>query len=60
MTPRPPQTDRVIHKKAFQVVLEDVDLIELHRVLINGDEPAAHSWLRRHLAGVPLRLPAGG
>ena len=52
--------DMVIHNKAIQIVLEEAEVIELHRVLIDGDEASALGWLRRHLGGVALRLLEGG
>jgi len=46
-------------KKAFPIVMDEGDLIEHHRLLIN-DAEAAFEWIQRHPGGKTLRLLEGG
>jgi hypothetical protein len=52
--------DGVGVKKATPLVVEEVELDELHRLLIDNDARAALEWIRRHLRGKTLRLLEGG
>jgi len=47
-------------KKALSVVLEDADLIELARILLDEDADAALDFLKRHLKGKAQQLLEGG
>jgi hypothetical protein len=47
-------------KKALLLVLEDADLIELARILMDEDADAALAFLRRHLKGKAQELLEGG
>jgi hypothetical protein len=47
-------------KKAINLVLEDQDLIELMRILLDGDETAALAFLRVHFKGKARDLLEGG
>jgi hypothetical protein len=47
-------------KKALSLVLEDPDLIELARILMDEDADAALAFLRRHLKGKAQELLEGG
>ena len=47
-------------KKALSVILEDVELIELARILMDDDAEAALAFLERHLKGKAKELLEGG
>ncbi len=47
-------------KKALSVVLEDTDLIELARILLDDDAEAALIFLKRHFKGKARELLEGG
>ena len=47
-------------KKALTVVLEDQDLIELMRILMDGDADGALAFLREHFKGKARDLLEGG
>jgi hypothetical protein len=47
-------------KKALSVVLEDADLIELARILMDDDAKAALAFLKRHFKGKAKELLEGG
>ena len=47
-------------KKALSLVLEDADLIELARILMDDDAEAALEFLKRHLKGKAKELLEGG
>ena len=47
-------------KKALPIVLEDADLIELARILMDDDADAALGFLKRHLKGKAQQLLEGG
>jgi len=47
-------------KKAITLVLEDEDLIELMRILLDGDEAAALFFLRAKFKGKARDLLEGG
>ena len=47
-------------KKALSVVLEDADLIELARILMDDDAEAALVFLKRHFKGNSKELLEGG
>ncbi len=47
-------------KKALIVVLEDKDIIELMRVLMDGDAEGALEFLREHFKGKARDLLEGG
>ena len=58
--PRTKLADGVGVKKATPLVVEEGEVIELHRLLIDNDARAALEWIRRHLGGKILRLLEGG
>jgi hypothetical protein len=47
-------------KKALSVVLEDTDLIELARILLDDDAEAALAFLKHHFKGKAKELLDGG
>jgi hypothetical protein len=47
-------------KKGFNLVLEDDELIELCRILLDGDADAALDFLRQHFKGKARDLLEGG
>jgi hypothetical protein len=47
-------------KKALQLILEDADLIELARILMDDDVEGALAFLKRHLKGQSKDLLEGG
>lgn len=47
-------------KKALTVVLEDKDIIELMRILMDGDAEGALVFLREHFKGKARDLLEGG
>ncbi len=47
-------------KKALSMILEDAELIELARILMDDDGEGALDFLRRHLKSKPQELLAGG
>jgi len=47
-------------KKAFSLVLDDTDLIELARLLMDDDADAALAFVKRHLKGKARELLEGG
>lgn len=47
-------------KKALSVVLEEDDLIELARILMDDDADAALAFLKRHFKGKARELLEGG
>jgi hypothetical protein len=47
-------------KKALNLVLEDEDIIELMRILMDSDAPAALEFLRLHFKGKGRELLDGG
>lgn len=47
-------------KKAMNLFLEDKDLVELIRILIDEDAPAALAFLKLHCAGKARDLLEGG
>jgi hypothetical protein len=47
-------------KKALSVVLEDRELIELARILLDEDADAALAFLQRHFKGKARELLEGG
>lgn len=47
-------------KKALPLILEDADLIELARILMDDDAQAALAFLKRHLKGKAKELLEGG
>ncbi len=46
--------------RAISLVLEDVELIELTRILMDDDAEAALDFLKRHLKGKAKELLEGG
>lgn len=46
--------------KALQLILEDRELIELARILMDDDAEAALAFLKRHLKGKAKDLLEGG
>ena len=46
--------------KAISLVLEDAELIELTRILMDDDAEAALDFLKRHLKGKAKELLEGG
>jgi hypothetical protein len=47
-------------KKSIQVVLEDPDIIELMRILLDDDAEGALTFLRTHFKGKARELLEGG
>jgi hypothetical protein len=47
-------------KKTLSVILEDGELIELSRILLDDDAEAALDFLKRHLKGKVKELLEGG
>jgi hypothetical protein len=47
-------------KKALQLILEDADLIELARILMDDDAEDALAFLKKHLKGKAKDLLEGG
>jgi hypothetical protein len=47
-------------KKALSVILENGELIELARILMDDDAEAALAFLKRHLKGKAKELLEGG
>jgi hypothetical protein len=47
-------------KKALTIALEDADCIELLRILLDEDEPAALAFLKEHFKGKARELLEGG
>ncbi len=47
-------------KKAVSLVLEDKDLVELMRVLMDNDAEGALTFLKEHLKGKARALLEGG
>jgi hypothetical protein len=47
-------------KKAISLVLEDTDLIELARILMDDDAEAALAFLKHHFKGKSKDLLEGG
>lgn len=47
-------------KKALQLILEDAELIELARILMDDDAQGALAFLKRHLKGKGKELLEGG
>jgi hypothetical protein len=47
-------------KKAVNLVLEDADIIELMRILMDGDAEAALGFLKQHLKGKLRETLEGG
>jgi hypothetical protein len=47
-------------KKAISIVLEDTDVIELARLLIDKDPEGALAFLQRHFKGKAKELLEGG
>jgi hypothetical protein len=47
-------------KKGIQLVLEDEDLIELVRILVDEDAEAALAFLKKHFKGKARDLLEGG
>jgi len=47
-------------KKALSVVLEDAEVIELARILMDDDAEAALAFLKRHVKGKAKELLEGG
>jgi hypothetical protein len=47
-------------KKVLSIVLEDQDLIELMRILIDDDTEGAFEFLKQHFKGKARELLEGG
>ena len=47
-------------KKGLTLILEDADLVELCRILMDGDADAALVFLQQHLKGKARDLLEGG
>ncbi len=47
-------------KKSVQIVLEDADIIELMRILLDDDAQAALIFLEQHFKGKARELLEGG
>ena len=55
----PPQGEQEV-KKSLQIVVEDQDLIELMRVLMDDDAEGALAFLEAHFKGKARKLLEGG
>ena len=51
---------RTVMKKILQVVLDDVEIIELMRILIDEDDASALAFLKEHFKGKARELLEGG
>lgn len=47
-------------KKSLNLILEDEDIIELMRILMDSDAEGALEFLRRHFKGMARDLLEGG
>lgn len=47
-------------KKALILALEDADIVELVRILLDDDQVAALAFLKRHFKGKARELLEGG
>jgi hypothetical protein len=47
-------------KKALSIVLEDQDILELMRILMDDDADGALAFLKRHFKGTARDLLEGG
>ena len=47
-------------KKVIQLVMDEVDIIELMRILLDDDPDGALAFMRRHLKGKARELLEGG
>ena len=47
-------------KKGLTLILEDVELVELCRILLDRDADAALAFLQQHFKGKPRDLLEGG
>ena len=47
-------------KRALQLILEDAELIELARILMDDNGESALAFLKRHLKGKAQELLEGG
>ncbi len=47
-------------KKSIQIILEDADIIELMRILLDDDTEGALLFLKRHFKGKARELLEGG
>ena len=47
-------------KKSLHLVLEDEDIFELMRILMDNDADGALAFLRQHFKGKARDLPEGG
>lgn len=47
-------------KKGVYLVLDDLEIIELYRILMDDDAPAALAFLKSHLKGKVRELLEGG
>jgi hypothetical protein len=47
-------------KKSFNLLLEDQDILEVMRILMDGDTDGALEFLRKHFKGKALELLEGG
>ncbi len=47
-------------KKGINLILEDAELVELCRILMDGDADAALAFLRQHFKGKARDLLEGG
>lgn len=47
-------------KKALSIVLDDIDIIELMRILVDDDTSGALAFLKKHFKGKARELLEGG
>jgi hypothetical protein len=47
-------------KKSFQIILEEADVIELMRILLDDDSESALVFLKEHFKGKARELLEGG
>jgi hypothetical protein len=47
-------------KKSLRIIVEDEDIIELMRILMDDDQKSALSFLKKHFKGKARELLEGG
>jgi hypothetical protein len=54
------ETSSTSPKQVIQLVMDEVDIIELMRILLDNDSDGALAFMRRHLKGKARELLEGG
>lgn len=60
MDKQPPQDSDCKMKKNLNIVVEDQELVELMRILMDDDAEAALAFLKKHFKGKARELLEGG